>query len=280
MVIDIQRELGMIGPGGEVEKALLEKAIDLDPLNSEALAVLSWLYEKKGRSEEAYHMAIQALELNPNDEFNLHQLGTIYQNFGLVEECLAVVDRIRDLNPHYPYVHTQEPYLHFLFGRYEEAAPFWEQRIKNDPNNNGFLVLVAAIRIGLQDLAGARDLLPQMSIPEYRETIRFLIDCVEYPEDDHQPTDAAVEFAEKLTRRDHSYYLAYGYAVSGRAAEALEWCRKASVKAAPNRVLYEAPRFFDPIREDPKYKAFLAEMGERNTALLAKIQPVFVPKKK
>ena len=280
MVINIQRELGMIGPGGEVEKALLEKAIDLDPLNSEALASLSWLHEKKGRSEEAYHMAIQGLELSPNNERNLHSLGILYQNFGLVEECLAVVDRIRDLNPHYPYVHTQEPYLHFLFGRNEEAAPFGEQRIKNDPNNLAFVAMVAVIRIGLQDLAGARDLLPQLSLPGYTESVRFLIDCVEHPEDDHQPTDAAVDFAEKHTRRDYSYYLAYGYAVSGRAAEALEWCRKASVKAAPNRVMYEAPRFFDPIREDPEYKAFLAEMGERNTALLAKIQPVYVPKKR
>ena len=277
-VIGVQREFGIIAPGREVEKALLEKAIDLDPLNSEALASLSWLYETEGRSEEAYQTAIQGLELSPNNERNLHSLGILYQDFGLVEECLAVVDRIRDLNPDYPYVQTQEPFLHFAFGRYEEAAPFWEQSIKNDPNNNAFLAMVAVIRIALQDLAGAQDLLPQMSLPGYREAIRFLIDCVEHPEDDHQPTDAAVEFAEEHFLA--GAYLANGYAVSGRAAEALKWCRKLSARAAPWRDPIEAPKFFDPIREDLEYKAFLAEIGERNTALLEKIQPVYVPKKR
>jgi tetratricopeptide (TPR) repeat protein len=77
---------------------LLEKAVQLDPLQSLAHLDLGILYSDAGHNEDALRELTLAEKLNPN-EINVHwRLGRLYRTLGRKDEAKAEFDKASNLN--------------------------------------------------------------------------------------------------------------------------------------------------------------------------------------
>jgi TolB-like protein/DNA-binding winged helix-turn-helix (wHTH) protein/Tfp pilus assembly protein PilF len=91
----------------------------------------------------------------------------------------------------------------------------------------------------------------------------------------HEAAEAAVPaFLEKLRRNrgyhHYTYYVACIYALGGKKEEALKWLRVTVKEGFPCYPLFLRDRFLDPIRTDPAFVKFLAEMKEQWEGYLRK----------
>jgi tetratricopeptide (TPR) repeat protein len=60
-----------------------------------------------------------------------------------------------------------------------------------------------------------------------------------------------------------TYYIARIYALGGRSEEALRWLRETAKEGFPCYPLFARDSFLDPIRRDPAFIQFMAEMKAR-----------------
>ena len=84
----------------------------------------------------------------------------------------------------------------------------------------------------------------------------------------HREAQAAVPMIVAKERRYRGYHhdaynIARIYALDGKGEEALSWMRVTVTEGFAHYPLFERDRFLDPIREDPAFKQFMAEMKTR-----------------
>ena len=84
----------------------------------------------------------------------------------------------------------------------------------------------------------------------------------------HRQAQAAVPLIMQRERRYRGYHhdtynIARIYALDGKSAEALKWMHVTVNEGFPHYPLFERDPFLDPIREDPSFKDFMAEMKRR-----------------
>jgi tetratricopeptide (TPR) repeat protein len=165
-----------------------ERALQLDPLLSEAHAAMGVLLARNRewtRSEEAFRRAI---ELNPN-------ASSVYLSFvtstlfpeGRLEESLAQLRTARKLDPLSLDVQRLTAYVQVSAGRYEEAIENSRQAVASDP------------RLGFQQLH-ARQVLARALFH-------------------HGESDEAIRILEQLGTGSHNFR-GYAYGMTGRRAEA------------------------------------------------------------
>ena len=84
----------------------------------------------------------------------------------------------------------------------------------------------------------------------------------------HQEAQAAVPSILKRERRYRGYHhgtynIARIYALGGKSEEALKWLRVTVKEGFPCYPLFARDSFLDPIRKDPAFIQFMAEMKTR-----------------
>ncbi len=84
----------------------------------------------------------------------------------------------------------------------------------------------------------------------------------------HQEAEAAVPSILKKERRYRGYHhgtynIARIYALGGKSEEALKWLRVTVKEGFPCYPLFARDSFLDPIRNDPAFIQFMAEMKTR-----------------
>jgi len=70
-----------------------------------------------------------------------------------------------------------------------------------------------------------------------------------------------------------AYFAACALARTRRAGEAVEWLREAAATGFPCYALFANDPNLDPIRTDPRFQAFMAEMQKASASLRAKLFP-------
>jgi TolB-like protein/Tfp pilus assembly protein PilF len=144
----IERNVGTAAPLGVIAfpraKAAAERAVELDPLLSEAQSAMASIHAREYAWQEAERGFRRAIELNPNNALAHLELGaTVLVVRGRFEEGLEAVRRAVALDPFSPYANTEVGAAFLLAGRYGEAIDLLQKAITLDPSRNRPYTLMA-----------------------------------------------------------------------------------------------------------------------------------------
>jgi tetratricopeptide (TPR) repeat protein len=118
-------------------KAAADRAVELDPLLSEAQSASASLRAREYAWQDAEHRFRRAIELNPNNALAHLQLGSsVLTVQGRFEEGLSEVRRAVALDPLSPYVNTEFGRVLLLAGRYNESIDQLRKAMALDPSRN------------------------------------------------------------------------------------------------------------------------------------------------
>jgi tetratricopeptide (TPR) repeat protein len=127
----------------------------------------------------------------------------------------------------------------FMLQRREEASSRLQQALRRHPGDpGGNLASVQALLLSDTNPGRAQELIAEVA-----------------------------QSARMNTSHHASYFVAAAWARMGRAKEAVEWLREAADAGLPCHPLFATDPTLDPIREDPAFQAFLAEMEQNLTSL-------------
>ncbi len=222
------------------ERAVQEfrRAVGLNPNSDQAHRRLARVYVHVGFFEEALEHAAKALSINPSNAQALNSRAQALLWMGKDEEALAILTSIP--GPVLPeLVEANTAFALLRLGRREEA---WVQ-------------LRLALRKYPNDPSGALPGLEAMLLAE------------------SEPLKAQ-ELIEKVAKRKAvnpahhaAYFAACAWARMQRAQEAVQYLREAAETGFPCYYLFAHDPNLDPIRQDPRFQAFLADMQKRSESL-------------
>jgi TolB-like protein/class 3 adenylate cyclase len=109
-------------------ETLVNKAIALDPSDSESHRIASYVYQSQGRSEQAIASAEKAASLSPSNPDPLIQLAYLQAFAGRGDEAVGYAEKALRLNPHptwnYPFF---AGIAYYVANRFEAAVAFFDQ---------------------------------------------------------------------------------------------------------------------------------------------------------
>jgi serine/threonine-protein kinase len=140
-LLAIERNLGAASPIAATAfpraKAAAERAVELDPMLSEAQSALGSIRTREYAWQDAERRFRRAIELNPNNALAHLELGvSVLILQGRVEEGLAEVHRAVALDPLSPYTNTEAGRAFLLADRYKDAENQLRKAIALDPSRN------------------------------------------------------------------------------------------------------------------------------------------------
>ena len=196
------------------------------------------MYVHVGFFEEALQHAAIALSINPSNAQALNSRAQALLWMGKDEEALAILVSIP--GPVLPeLVEANTAFALLRLGRQEEAWVQLRRALLKYPN----------------DPSGALPGLEAMLLAE------------------SEPLKAQ-ELIEKVAKRkavnpSHhaAYFAACAWARMGRAQEAVQYLREAAETGFPCYPLFAHDANLDPIRQDPRFQAFLADMQKHSESL-------------
>jgi adenylate cyclase len=112
----------------------VDKAISIDPENSDAHMTRSLLLMLQRRFDEAVLAARKAIEYGPGSADNAAFASFVFANGGLVQEAVVHIERATKLSPIFPPLYLgQLGHAYRLAGRYDEAIAAYETYHKRSP---------------------------------------------------------------------------------------------------------------------------------------------------
>jgi adenylate cyclase len=129
---------------GELALAAAQHALNIDPENARAQAVLAFVYFWRRDRESYLRAAERALELNPNDTSILAEMALRMKGIGLWDRSFALAKKAIALSPN-PLPWYYFPLMHYYYhvGEYEQALATVDKY--GMPGNYWTYVLQAAI---------------------------------------------------------------------------------------------------------------------------------------
>lgn len=104
------------------------KAIEVDPTDPKALAILGKTYLYSEEFEKAEHCIRRSLRINPNDVDNLLQIGFSLVYLGYAEEAVQLYEKAKLLNPFFDNMYlAYGSNFYFENGRYAESLELASQ---------------------------------------------------------------------------------------------------------------------------------------------------------
>jgi tetratricopeptide (TPR) repeat protein len=126
---------------------LAQRALDADPDDAMAMALLGWERIWFRRDYAGLSLCVRAVELNPNHRAVLDLAAVAHHHAGDLDDVIACGTRALQLSPGAPDAYeciTHIATAHFFAGRFEEAAR-WAQRSIDQENGFVFSHLFLAI---------------------------------------------------------------------------------------------------------------------------------------
>jgi TolB-like protein/DNA-binding winged helix-turn-helix (wHTH) protein/tetratricopeptide (TPR) repeat protein len=239
------------------------KALELDPELAEAHAVLAGIYQGQWHWSEAEAEYKRALELKPNDV--AAHLG--YANWllcqGRMEEALAWSRRARELDP-LEVSGVSSGWILFHARRYDEAIRELRSVLAVYPD-------YAAARwfLGFALIEKGQ---PEEAIPELEKTVSMMhrspgsIELLATAYARAGSRREALGLINELKRRRQKSYVPAGafinpYLGLGNYDEAFVWFERAYQEQSNILQFLKVHPFFDPVRNDPRFKDLLHRVG-------------------
>ena len=133
--------LGMIHTGtGRYEDAVhvLQKALALDPINSDAYRELAKTYQQMGRLRDAESTYMNAIAVRPGYWGTHNELGGFYYRSGRYAEAEKEFRSVVDLTPDNPRGYKNLGVIAYSRKRYEEAAKMYEKSVAIKPSDAAY----------------------------------------------------------------------------------------------------------------------------------------------
>jgi TolB-like protein/Tfp pilus assembly protein PilF len=255
--------------------AAAEKALSLDPDLPEAYLArgdLLWTPSHRFAHERAIQEFRRALSLNPNSDQAHRRLARVYVHLGFFEEALQHASIALAINPSNAQALNSRAQALLWSGKDEE----------------GLATLLGIPGPVLPELVEANTVFALLRLGR-REEARVHLERArrKYPDDatgnlagiealflaGSEPL-AAAALIEEVARRKAvlpahhaAYFAACACARMRRAREAVDWLREAAATGFPCHSLFARDPNLDPIRQDPGFQAFMADLKKRSTSV-------------
>jgi adenylate cyclase len=131
---------------------LAAKALSFDDGNARAHTALGYIYVRRTKYELALSELQRALELNPNDSQSQYVLGSVMLYSGRMDEAIHWKEKALHLNPKgWPAIYMTLAQAYYLSDRFDDAIALLEKGIAKQPEFVGnYIVLAAAYaQVGL-----------------------------------------------------------------------------------------------------------------------------------
>ena len=213
--------------GAEAE---FKRAIEISPNSAEAHYRYALLLNDMKRSTEALAEVRVAEELDPLSVAVNQIAGTVMYFVGSYSDAIIRFQRALDIDPRAALAHNNLGLAQFQVGKVDEGMAEIRKALEMDPKNMMFRVDLCYVlcRSGREN--EARDILVQAQ------------------------AQASSEHVSPVA-------IAGMYACLGENDSAMEWLDKAYLEHSPYLGSLGVERWFDKIKEDPKFVALLRKLG-------------------
>jgi tetratricopeptide (TPR) repeat protein len=239
------------------------KAIELDPDLAEPHVLLAGVYQKQWQWSNAEAEFKRALELNSNDAGAHVGYAKWLLCQGRTDEALAWVQRARELDPlggagitPLGGVAITNGFILFHARRYDEAI----RELRNDDPDHWILGL-ALIANGQADEAIT---VLEKALDTDRNPAVMGVLVRAYAHDGRRRE--ALRLVDELKRRQQTGYVAAApfvnaYLGLGDNEQALAWLERAYQEQSNILQLIKVHPYFDPLRDDPRFKDLVHKVG-------------------
>ncbi len=210
----------------EAARIAVEKALELEPNNVDALGAASSLAERFGQIDKAIKFREQAVARDPLHVSNLNKLAGFYLWSGRFDEAIALINQIFSLNPGYGGLTHTLGRIYLAKGDTERAI----NEFNKLPEGGLNIIVSAELQIALGNESGA-----QVLLDEYLETRSH----------------------ESLVKT------AIIHAIHGDIDQAFEWLEAALEVRESGMGSILSISYFKVLESDPRWPAFLEKMGLR-----------------
>ena len=205
----------------------IKRALELNPGNYEAFEVYSCYLRAMGRYEEALEVVHKAQELNPLPWFSYGQAIALYLRLGKYEEARAQFKKAMEMNPESMYAKYHLARIEYLSGNYDKALEFWQAVLKD--------------------------------YPEYERTSLLRIAYIHALSGNKDKAEKILQ--EQIIDSNSGYSIALVYTALGDRDNAFIWLEKSYEKKTQNLIWLKSDPEFDPLRSDPRYKELTDKIG-------------------
>jgi tetratricopeptide (TPR) repeat protein/TolB-like protein len=249
--------------GLERGEAAARKALELDPALAEAHAALGLIVGQEGHMKEAETEYLRAIELNPSYDRAYAREGTLKFSLGDFPAAERLLRESERLNPYAMSLPLIRAEIYYNWRRYKDSEDLIRQVQTADPDNTLTLLLLArdqfaehhpeqaveterkAIAERPDELLYKWEMVPYLYASGHREEAARLLDYVQHP-----PTGDPV----------NALALAGIYGRIGDKEKTLSWLDQAWKDRITEIPSIRWDPVYDPIRDDPRYKALLAKI--------------------
>lgn len=258
---------GFMGvPPSEVRPKVLSaamKALELDPENAEAHALLADVYQKRWQWNDAEVEYKRALQLNPNDSAAHLGYASWLMCQGHMDEALAWSRRARELDP-LGVTGVTTGLILFHARRYDESIRELRSVLAVRPDHAAALWLLGFALIENHKPAEAIPLL-QKAASGSGQSPGVIGGLVRAYAKAGQRTEA-LRVLNELKRRQKTGYVPAAafvdaYLALGERDQAFAWFERAYQEQAGFLQWLKVHPFFDPVRDDPRFKDLLHRVG-------------------
>jgi tetratricopeptide (TPR) repeat protein len=233
-------------------KEAATRAIDVDPMLSEAQSAMASIRAREYAWEDAERGFRRAIELNPSNSLAHLELGMrVLIAQGRFDEGLEAVGRALALDPLSPFVTTDAGEALILARRYPEAAERFRKAIALDPTRSRpYNWAVRAFYLQGR-IAEARDAHEQSL--KLAPVLSNWVPCLEVRANRRETALALLAELRSSGRPPRT--IAFAHACLGDREQALEFLEKAVAENEPGLPqLLQAPEL-DFLRSDPRFAA-------------------------
>ncbi len=253
-------------PPDEVRPKIIsaaQKALQLDPSLAEPHALLAEMYQEQWQWSDAEAEYKHALELNPNDPAAHLGYADWLTCQGRTDEALVYARRARELDP-LGVTGVSIGWILFQARHYDQAIRELRSVVAVHPDYAGAHWFLGFALIGNGQ--------PELAIPELEKTASLMhrspgsLELLATANARAGHRREALRLINELKRRRQTAYVPAGafinpYLALGDYDEAFVWFERAYQEHSSILLFLKVHPFFDPVRQDPRFKDLLRRVG-------------------
>jgi eukaryotic-like serine/threonine-protein kinase len=232
----------------EIQRQFIQKAYDLNLNSAEANAVMGLDYCRRGDLDKAFGFIKRALEINPNSWGVCHVTAIFFHYAGLDDKDIEFSSRALELEPLNSITYRRRGYARAVVGDLENARRDFERSLELLPDAPATLSLFARVLVLTKDFVEADEVLKRLEKTAPDEESVRLSRAFYY---------AAVGDKEKSLAIAKT---AHQYALLGMKDEAISHI-ESEIKEGGyvhSYVFLTKSWIYDKIRDDPRFQAIVA----------------------
>jgi len=256
-----------VGAPPEEERAKVvsaaRKALELDSQLAEAHVLLADVYQKRWQWSDAETEYKRALELKPNDAAAHLGLASWLSCHGRADEAVAWAKRGRELDP-VAVSGGSIGWILFMARRYDEANRELRSALAVEPNDSSALWNLGFVLIGDGKPEEAIPFLEKTALVSSRSPGSIELLAMAYARAGRRPE--ALRLLSELKQRRQKGYVPAGALINpylglGDYDEAFAGFERAYQEKSNILQFLKVHPFFDPVRNDPRFRNLLHRVG-------------------